>query len=146
LSPPKSDGVNREEQVEGVAESKNQSGDTIPLEQNVSMETVPLTPEGNNISPNREINEKVSSGVQVENIITENLETGTTIHENKVVAPPSPAKTRPEETFAEKKLKKMRRTCKWLRKMIKHLRKQLKEVIKAWKPKKELVTTAEIEV
>ena len=56
LSPLESDGVNREEEAEGVAESENQLGDTIPLEHSESMEMIPLTLEGNNISPNQDMN------------------------------------------------------------------------------------------
>ena len=92
--------MNREDQIEGIAESKNHSGYTVPLEQNSSMETVPLTPEGNNISPSRDINEEINSGAQEGNIITDNLRTGTTVPENEAVAPPYPAKTLLEEKSA----------------------------------------------
>ena len=140
LSPSDNEWVSRVEQIQKISEFGNQSGDTILLEWDTSIEKVPLTPEENIIPPSQDIYAEITSWTPKENIIYDKIRTVTTVTSPEATATPSPAKILPKEKITETNLRKMNNKCRKWRKMVKKLRKWLEEAKKAWKPKKELAT------
>ena len=111
--------MSRVDQIQKISESGNQSGDTILLEWDTSIEKFPLTPEENIIPPSQDIYAERTSWTPKENIIYDKIRTVTTVTDPEATATPSLAKILPKEKIAEINLRKMNSKCRKWRKTVK---------------------------